>query len=636
MKKIIAFLMLFVVAFSMVGCADEKDSSSSQTSQTQKHKALSYAKDATNGSDLWFVKDGKTDYKIVLPQTATSEEVYGAEFLYDTVKDSTGVRLSTVTETASLDTNGYYIAVGKTSLLEKSGIVVDANELNTNGFVLALVGNTVVICGGSEMGTVYGCQEFLSYVISYEVYALQEVYYDKTSSVRMFDFETTAVAPSIAYISVGTRQAPTVEESIMFRGYSRLDLYDGGSGAIWDSQFIDHSVEKILPREDYPQWYTGSQICYSKAEAKDVIAEKMVERMKINPDSVFLYQLGNADDPTACSCKDCVQLSVTYGTAGGAYVVWMNDIAEKVEALMLQEGIVKEKWYVVGLMYNAFETAPVNYDEATDKYLPVNEDVVCNEHVAIQYAPIRACHAHAFDDDKCLSNIESGTKKDLYGWAELTDFLIIWTYNTEFYDFITLFDDYGAYSQNFKTFEKIGLDFYTPQRSGNLAGIFEALRTYVVAKLNWDASLDYKQLVDDFFVNYYKEAAPYMRELYEAMRAQTHKIGLGFGYEGCWVYAVSAGNYYAFANWPFQLLQSYTAIFKQAYEAIENADYTAKEKESLRLRIRQDEIFCDKYYVNNYETYFSASEYKTLYERFFDDCAILGYTEWAEGKYIQR
>lgn len=633
MKRVISMFLIFIIVFSSVSCARKDENPSNGENPIPTEKAFSIATDAVKGGKLFFVKDMQSEYKIVLSQNSSEVEKYAAEFLYDIVEDATGTKLSTIhdNDVSSFNKNDYFISIGNTSMQKSEGPEIKSENLNVNGFVLSLSGNTVFIAGNNEMGTLYGVQEFLKYVLDFEVYGTDEIYYNKVSTAHIINFGTLEVAPSIRYCSPGAIKAEILENAALLRSCSRRKWWGTLSGTLWSSKLIAHSLPEILPQASFPNWYNNGQICYSNKDAMTYIADRVTEIIEAAPKSEIFFQLGNGDSKKACGCKDCQAQAINNGGYGGSYVIWLNQIAAKIEDKLFTDGFANREWYLLGLMYQAYESAPVKYNQTSGKYEPLNSNVICGEHVGVQFCPISACFSHPMDSDNCKFNVEGKTAQNLYGWAALTDTYLLWTYETDFYNFLFVFDNFGSLTENIRTYTELGVQAIYYQMCSNVNSPFDAFRAYLITQLSWDSSLEYEVLFKKFFENYYKEAAPYMTEYFNAIQANMHATGEKIGNKGCLVYYNGAGQYSDAKYWTFSLLQNYEKILDKAYAAIEQAGYNNEQKEIMRLRIRADEMFCENYFVRNYVSYYSAEEYEVLCDSYYKDLSLLGITKLGEG-----
>ena len=188
MKKLIAFVLILCMFVCVTAsCSDSGSTSEDVIDRTPTETIISDAKDAVSGEDLYLVRSGDSKYRIILAENSTSTEGYAANYLKKIISDATGKELDIVKDTSlpETDVNNYYISVGKTAVARVNDIAADRATFGGDGFLLTKKGNTVFILGGSDMGTLYGVQEFLSYTLNYEAYYYNAVYYDKTPDVRM-------------------------------------------------------------------------------------------------------------------------------------------------------------------------------------------------------------------------------------------------------------------------------------------------------------------------------------------------------------------------------------------------------------------------------------------------------------------
>lgn len=628
----VTVLMSLCLTLSAEGCGSKKTGGSSAVTETYPdyiRPVYPAATDAKAGGNLYYAKDGESAYKIVIPANASEAVQYAAEFLTEITLDATGVTLSTVRDTdLSFDKDAYVISIGDTSVLSTSPIAATAKEtLTDNGFVLSLQGNSVLIGGENDLGAIYGTQEFLAYTLSFDALTADALVYDHAKTVTVPDFGTVKQSPDIPRIAPGPAPAEGSERAALIRSYDRLAGWGSFTGPLWDTNLIAHSIVNAAPPAQYPDWYNNGQICYSATDSYDVIADYVANRIEYATTQIY-FQLGNADTTTCCDCLDCTALANNNGGMGGAYVIWLNTIAEKVEQKLAAKGITDKEWHLLGLMYNAYDEAPVVWNEEQGKYVPVNENVICSPHVGVQYCPITACYGHVFDDPDCVENDKARIQEKLYGWAELTDEYIIWTYSTEFTNYFFIWDDYGSMAGDFRLFKELGVKGIYFNRGANGMNPFDAFRTYLIYKLCWNTQYDYDTLYNEFFHAYYREAAPYMQEYFEAIRANLNVIELRDNNDGCLLYGSKTSH--AAYNWSYPLLLSYEKIVQKAYEALQNAGYSAEEYETMRLRVRADEMFITNYFVRFYNDYMSEEEYKKISDAYYADNLILGNEEQRE------
>ena len=166
MKKKIRFTALFLSLTSLLGFFGCKnvggDSESSSTlppiEETEKEED-----NIDKSTVLGMIADGgKSEYKIVYSTQATTAEKHAAAELSEFIAQSTSTTLEiTVDSKVAYDVNAKYISIGNTTLLEETGITIDAKELNQDGFIMKTVGRNLYIAGANNRGVLYGVYDFL-------------------------------------------------------------------------------------------------------------------------------------------------------------------------------------------------------------------------------------------------------------------------------------------------------------------------------------------------------------------------------------------------------------------------------------------------------------------------------------------
>lgn len=616
-------ILIGILVFS-IGLSSCKKNSNSIKPLTSNDYSI--ATNAVTQDDLILAENASSDYVILLSETAGSVEKYAADFLNSTLKSASGASLTIKTEAEYKpnNTKEYVISIGKTEFFADK-CPKDTNiNLKDEGFILSLVENSVFVKGGDDMGTLYGTQEFLKYVIGFEAYSPEEVYYNLNEYVPMRAFGTKVVNPTFDTRGPGhgSLRSPT-DAALMRCVASGIDKASSLTGKNWGA--CAHTIPSYAG--GHPEWFNNGQLCMSIPEAVDQVAERVAADILKGQEKWF--ELGHADTSASCDCLDCTESANKNGGQGGVFVLWLNQVAKKIESILATKHWEKE-WYIVGLAYQAYVAAPVSYDKETNTYKPLNSEVIANEHVGIRCAPIGACYAHSFNDARCSTNVQQDVRRQLEGWGAITDNMWTWLYDTEFTNYVYFYDDFGAIAENAKYLEKAGVTNIASQMTSCEHEPFGALRVYLMSKLWWDNTLDYNTLVEKFFEHYYKEAAPYMKEYFDAIRANRTLKSAENGTGGCYVYHSQSTSFIAPSNWPFPLLKQYEQIIEKAYKVIRESSRSAEQKEELRMRVRADEMFIEHYFVTDYAIRFTTEEYSKMSAQYYADHKLLGNNSLSE------
>ncbi|MBQ8374354.1 MAG: DUF4838 domain-containing protein [Clostridia bacterium] len=622
MKKkiysILLYLMVFILSFTFIACAEEKTDNSKVTLKTEE-----YAIDVSTGKSLMLVEAHESSYDIVISKDADVIETDAANELQSFLYQSTGCRLDVISDgNVTANETAKYISVGNTKLSE--AVEADYSVLGDSGFLIDLQGNTVVLKGATSEGTLYAVYEFLSKEIGFEAYAMDEIYFNKLANVKMVKFEDYQSVAAIDY------RLPTWGENREVELAKRMRLIgsqmNGTSinGADWG--LASHSVRWVISPTEHPEWYNNNHLCMSNEEALQEFinhpTKGILTRIANTPSARF-FELGHSDDSNFCECDDCKIGKELYGGISGIYMRWLNRIGEAVENWLEETGSDREVW-IIGLMYLGYQYAPV-VENQDGSFSLAHESVKARSNVAVRYAPIGACYAHAINDPECSVNAKGKFDKELQKWKFVADKVFLWLYSAEYYDYMFFFNDMAQLNESYAFYEEVGV--YGVKDEGliyNANSPFGGLKVYLRSKLMWDPDLDISVLIDDFYKHYFREAAPYMKEMYEGIRNHFVEISVNENSGGCYGFNKIGAYYMDPSHWVIELLFQFQENVDAAYEAIEKAGYDEATAEKLYWRIRIDELFITHWYVSTYKSYFSSEEYEAISTKFEEDCAYLG------------
>lgn len=202
MKKLHRFiaLSLCTLSFATVGLSACKPNNGDEGKETDlpEREALetyngTHIYTATDTSE-YFVRNGKTEYKLVIPAESSSVMTIAQKEFTDLFNDATQIDIDVVTDDEVTDaSSGKYVSLGRTKLLEDSGIVVDHDVLTNDGHRIVTKGDDVYICGGADEGTVFGVHTFMGITFNYETYAYDCMEIEQTSEKRLKNYDVTDI-----------------------------------------------------------------------------------------------------------------------------------------------------------------------------------------------------------------------------------------------------------------------------------------------------------------------------------------------------------------------------------------------------------------------------------------------------------
>jgi len=226
-------------------------------------------------------KDGKSLYRIVVPQKAIPSERYAAEELQRYLERISGAKLPIVTDSEPM--GSHEILLGDNAHLRKLGIQFDFAKLGADGFVLRTFQNHLIIAGGRPRGTLYGVYALLEEKLGVRWFTPEVEFVPKMERVELPVLNETQV-PALEYREVFWTEMmrdPDFAARHRLNGHHyRLTEKHGGRAVVF-YPFV-HSFDLLIPRE----------ICEQRLEFWPMIGGRRVsgyvQRCLSNPDLVKL------------------------------------------------------------------------------------------------------------------------------------------------------------------------------------------------------------------------------------------------------------------------------------------------------------------------------------------------------------
>ncbi|MBR4833787.1 MAG: DUF4838 domain-containing protein [Thermoguttaceae bacterium] len=497
---------------------------------------------AASADDLTLAENGRSDYAIVLPDAPSPVQKTAANELRSYFAQATGVELPILAEKdAAGKTAAKFIVVGPGPLSQKLlGAAVDETQIAYDGIVMKRVGDSVVLTGHPQRGSLYAVYEFLETRLGVRWWTSTETTVPKSAVVKVDELDY-AYAPKLEYRDSYYRG---VHSDGIFA--ARLKCNGHGApapdeyGAFHRFQYFVHSAYNLIPPAkyylDHPDWFpeidgvrkvgwpawagspegyaelvaqlkpeqiheSGTQLCFTNDEMIAEMTKNALEALRKNPKASFLSVSQN-DWHGYCQCEKCRKIDEENDSHAGSLLYGVNKVAEAVE---------KEfpNVYV--------ETLAYQYTRKPPKVIRPRDNVV-----------VRLCSIECSFSQPLASEQNKTFREDVEGWSKIADKLFVWDYVTNFALYLLPFPNYRVLDPN--------IDFYVDH---NVVGLFEQgdyqaetgdfvqLRAWVIAKLLWNPSLDPKKLVDEFIAGYYApELVPIYGRYFDVLSNAVEKSGV--------------------------------------------------------------------------------------------------------------
>ncbi len=561
-NKLIVVALCFLTLFTCVisgACNCSGDENANRFKGVHKQE-LTETKDS-------LVKNGTTDFVLVVPSGALSEELKVAkqEFSY-LFNKATGINIPSVTdEGLSLNSDSKYISLGKTSLYD-SVSREDASRLvpydkYVTGYQIFNKEKCVFLIGGNDLGTVYSVYKFMELTFNYQCYANNCLVIDEGVKDKVLYSYDVDDIPDIKYVSTNSfgvfKDTNTYDQRML--KYRMKAAVSNNQRSFWLFRSSDtnysraaaqgaHTSLTLVPidefRTSHPKWFsdraqgaqTTSQLCYTAHGDKDEYqgllnqtVASIAHSLKRTPASQDKYQvainIGDEDNSNHCDCKACKAIMNKYGARSALEIIFLNDLIPLVDEWMNKpenEDYKRANLKFSFLVYNETEQAPATYSKESGKY-ELNAGLVINERIT----PIVCMATYSDFRQSLYSETNKKQLPVLDAWQDISSEVAFWTYSTAFRSISYFYDSFSFYNNDlYERLAQFDTWFLYNECQGSIQGAhtsFHQLKMYIESKLAWDCSLNLEEIIENYFEAMYKSSASTMKEIFYMERGIADK-----------------------------------------------------------------------------------------------------------------
>jgi len=496
-----------------------------------------------NSTGNFIVKNGQSEYQIVIAENATEYEKLAASELQHYLKQFSSLELEIIKD--NKPESGFEIIIGKSNRLSEE-VLSEIDQLDEDGFIIKTKGDKLIIAGGTEKGSLYGVYTFLEDVLAIRMYSPEVIIIPENKSIPLPEINLKQ-EPAFAYREL---HMPLSRKSESYRNWHKLDAKEGKNE--W-GLFV-HTFDDFIPVEDYfeshPEYFSflnvqripDGQLCLSSAEVFAIIVSDLKALIDKKPD-VLYWSVSQNDTYKACECDECKKQYELYDGYSGAMVHFVNMIAEQFPAKVIST-----------LAYQYTRAAPTK--------------IIPNDNVNIMFCSIECNRSKPLITDPSSASF----RKDTEDWGKLTSNIFMWDYVVQFRNLLSPFPNLRVLQPNIQYFRDNGIEMMFQQGSGGLMSEFVELRSYIIAKLLWNPDMDVDIIIDDFLAGYYGPAAPFIRKyidtMHDALEQTNGSLGIyGYPYDGINTYLTP------------ELIKQYEQIFDDAETSVNsNNEYLNRVK----------------------------------------------------------
>lgn len=443
-------------------------------------------------ADIKLTDNGVSSYCVIVANNASPSEKYAASEFQKFIDEISGAKLSLAPDEAKPPKNA--VLIGDSEALRSLRLKIDFKDLGNEGYVIKTVGNRLIIAGGKLRGTMYGVYAFLEDTLGCRWYS------SKVSKIPHI--------PSISLTKLNVTSKPAFEyrDTNFTEAYERVwaarnklngmvpGLDDELGGAVTYYPFC-HTFNRLVPVDQYwdthPEYFSmvngkrikdKTQLCMSNPEVVRIATQTVLQWIKDHPKAT-LYSVTQNDWDNHCQCPECKKIDEEEGSPSGLMLRFVNAIADEVAKVYPDKLI---------------DTFAYTWTEKPPKITKPHANV------RVRLCPIYCCEAHPYET--CDYKANKAFMDNLNSWANITDCLYIWHYNTDYSHYQNPFPDFRQFPDSAKLYKKHHVKgiFWEGNYNGG-ASEFGELRSYMLAKLTWNPDLDADAIMKDFITGYYGE-----------------------------------------------------------------------------------------------------------------------------------
>lgn len=610
---------------------------------------------APERTDQYIVKEGRTNYKIIVPYAKTIGKYtkLAASELVEFFRQATGITLSIIYES---EEGGYthnetdtYFSIGHTKLLESSGIDYDSEEIKSKlmfgGCRVVTKDNNIYMFGATDEASAYAVYDFLQITLNYEYYALDCWEIDEgVRELKMRDFDVTDIPDAAIrdnYWGYVTGGDPSANGGLRYRSPKANWIMPVGDTENGQSRGGFHNTAEILPKgygDDKWQSDDGSQLCYTAHGDKDSYDAMVAQTahvlelsLKDYPAEKYpdyhLFTITIEDTNGVCTCPACAMKTEQHGQPAGQIMVFCNDVMAAVTEWWDKPenaAYKRDNFYLMFFAYAGYVMCPATYDPAQGKYVVNDPELELRDDVGVYFAANNVNYFVSIYDEK-----NDVPRENALAWFDVAPVTYLWLYEVNFSFYPSMWDTFDHFNTEGYQFWMSGKPLLFLNQAvydGMDVTGFQGLKVYLDSKLQWDCSLDSNVLTDKWFDAMFGQASSVMRELYNDERVYTNVLYEKLGGRDAFSFLLQVSNQ---RNWSLMAINKWLDLIERA-RLINDTFYKEGMPETwerINHHIDQEFVFPGFLMVNFYDAEVAGPRFYEVAKYFQDHNDVFsGYT----------
>ena len=424
-------------------------------------------------SSIQLVRNGKSNYQIVVPAGADSIVLHAAEELSRYISLSSGADIPVSGEEAREEgLKSVYVGFESSTLTLTPHTIAYYRE-----------GDDLYISGGTSRSTLYAVYRFLERELGCMWLSPDAEVVPTANNIPIPAGNIYTYTPRI--------ETRTVHSRLFYENHEFADklgvTYEGFPGYVPGHGV--HTFHRFMPEavfyEDHPEYYAlrgdrrlTTQLCLTNDDVLRIVIDSVAALFDRYPESAII-SVSQDDNTLYCQCEHCAAVDEEEGSPSGSMIRFVNAVAEQFPDKMIS-------------------TLAYQYTRKPCLSRPASN-------VLITLCSIEC------DRSKSIEEGCQDFASDLKGWKELTENIRIWDYTTQFTNFLAPFPNLHTLHPNIQLFRDSHARWIFEQHSHQPSELFE-LRSYLTAQLLWNPDQNPDLVMEGFCEAYYQEAAPFILE----------------------------------------------------------------------------------------------------------------------------
>ena len=562
------------------------------------------------------------NYKIIVKKDAGECNLYSAENLQKYIEKTTGVKLEIVTCDKAV---APFFSIGETCQFKVATKDFDRSTLIHDGFrIFKDENDSIYFDSLSHRGVMYAVFDFIEKELGVRFLTARVEHIPTVSEIDLSKIDRVSIPdfPLGGYTAGELFGQKNAHCQIDYDFYAKMrsrELYTdipeklGGPLNVYGRN-NSHNFSFYCPPlkwvDKHPEWYKWTAINLNVTPIIDLtngitddgeldesmeesVLKVCIEEMKKDIDAypnVETFVFTQEDSSVEVTHERHAKLKAKYGSSG-ILIRFCNVLIREMNKYAMEKYNKTVKLMTFAYSYTRF--APVVKEG--DKYVPIDDTVVCDDNLVIQFALFGNSYYDYFHEKQ-----RPEIKEIIESWHAICNKFWFWGYDIDFAHFHYFFDSFHTINANMRGFKDMGID-YLFMEAGECNGIWQMkIKSYAYSKMMWDVSLDANALMDEFIDLYYGVCADKVREFIKLFHDTYTSIIEG----GREVYFCMRTSSEDVENNPIEMLEGGLKLTDEMYELIEKANYSPELKKDMIRRIAEIRMTPLKMIYNKYYDYY--------------------------------